>query len=78
MRDCLGRLTPEISMAQRAAGLSAPIQVADALSWNFPKLPEKLKVVVGNCNGHARRRFVDVVSNFPEECRYVLESFAEV
>jgi len=33
---------------------------------------------VGNCNAHARRRFVDVVSNFPEECRYVLESFAEV
>jgi len=65
-------------LAQRAAGLPAPIQVADALSWNFPKLPEKLKVMVGNCNAHARRRFVDVVSNFPEECRYVLESFAEV
>jgi len=65
-------------LAQRAAGLPAPIQVADALSRNFPKLPEKLKVIVGNCNAHARRRFVDVVSNFPEECRYVLESFAEV
>jgi transposase len=65
-------------LAHRAAGLAAPIQVADALSRNFPKLPEKLKVIVGNCNAHARRRFVDVVSNFPEECRYVLESFAEV
>lgn len=65
-------------LAQRAAGLPAPIQVADALSRNFPKLPEKLKVMVGNCNAHARRRFVDVVSSFPEECRYVLESFAEV
>ena len=52
--------------------------MADALSRNFPKLAEKLKVIVGNCNAHARRRFVDVVSNFPEECRYVLESFAEV
>lgn len=65
-------------LAHRAAGLAAPIQVADALSRNFPKLPENLKVIVGNCNAHARRRFVDVVSNFPEECRYVLESFAEV
>jgi transposase len=27
---------------------------------------------------HSRRRFVDVVSNFPEECRYLLESLAEV
>ena len=65
-------------LAHRAAGLPAPIQMADALSRNFPKLPEKLKVIVGNCNAHARRRFVDVVSNFPEACRYVLESFAEV
>jgi transposase len=65
-------------LAHRAAGLPPPIQMSDALSRNFPKLPEKLKVIVGNCNAHARRRFVDVVSNFPEECRYVLENLAEV
>jgi hypothetical protein len=65
-------------LAHRAAGLPPPIQMCDALSRNFPKLPEKLKVMVGNCNAHARRRFVDVVSNFPEECRFVLESLAEV
>ena len=65
-------------LTHRAAGLPAPIQMADALSRNFPKLPEKLKVIVGNCNAHAQRRFVEVVSNFPEECRYVLESFAAV
>ncbi len=65
-------------LAQRAEGQPPPIQMADALSRNFPNLSEKLKVIVGNCSAHARRRFVDVVSNFPEECRYVLESFAEV
>jgi transposase len=65
-------------LAHRAAGLPPPIQMSDALSRNFPKLPEKLKVIVGNCNAHARRRFVDAVSNFPEECRYVLENLAEV
>jgi transposase len=65
-------------LAHRAAGLPPPIQICDALSRNVPKLPEKLEVIVGNCNAHARRRFVDAVSNFPEECRYVLESFAEV
>ncbi|PYU64180.1 MAG: hypothetical protein DMG49_27140 [Acidobacteria bacterium] len=64
-------------LAQRAAG-PPPIQMADGLSRNFPKLPDKLKVIVGNCNAHSRRRFVEVASNFPEECRYVLESLAEV
>ena len=65
-------------LAHRAAGLPPPIQMADALSRNFVKLPEKLQVIVGNCNAHSRRRFVDVVSNFPEQCRYVLENLAEV
>jgi len=52
--------------------------MADGLSWNFAKLPKTLQVIIGNCNAHSRRRFVEVVSNFPEECRYVLESLAEV
>jgi hypothetical protein len=65
-------------LAHRATGLPAPLQVCDALSRNVPKLPEKLQIIVGNCNAHARRHFVDVVPNFPEECRYVLEKFAEV
>ena len=65
-------------LAHRATGLPAPLQVCDSLSRNVPKLPEKLQIIVGNCNAHARRHFVDVVPNFPEECRYVLERFAEV
>ena len=27
---------------------------------------------------HGRRKFVDVVDNFPEQCRFVLESFGAV
>jgi transposase len=65
-------------LAQRAAELPPPIQVCDALSRNVPKLPKKLQTILGNCNAHARRRFVQVTANFPEECRYVLESFAQV
>jgi hypothetical protein len=64
--------------AHRAAGLAPPIQMCDALSRNFPKLPKPLEIMVGNCNAHARRRFVDVVPNFPEECRYVLKSLGKV
>lgn len=65
-------------LAHRAGELPPPIQVCDALSRNIPKLPEKFQTILGNCNAHARRRFVEVTANFPEECRYVLESFAEV
>jgi hypothetical protein len=63
---------------ERAKGLAPPIQMSDALSRNVPKLEEKLGILWGNCNSHARRRFVQVTPNFPQECRFVLESFREV
>jgi transposase len=65
-------------LARRAAGLQAPIQMCDALSRNLPKLPRKLEIIVGYCLAHSRRRFVNVVPSFPEECRYVLEALGEV
>jgi len=65
-------------LTQRAAGLPPPIQMCDALSRNLPKLSKPLEILVGHCNAHARRRYVEVVPSFPQECRYVLESFAEV
>jgi transposase len=48
--------------------------MCDALSRNLPKLP----IILGYCNAHARGRFVQVAPNFPQECRFVLESFGEV
>jgi transposase len=63
---------------KRAQGLTPPIQMSDALSRNVPKLEEKLEILWGNCNAHARRRFVQVTPNFSEECRFVLESLREV
>jgi len=65
-------------LKQRAAGLDAPIQMCDALSRNLPKLPEKLEIIIGHCLAHARRYFVEVTPNFPQECRFVLESLGEV
>jgi transposase len=62
-------------LKQRAAGLEAPIQMCDALSRNLPK---KLAVIIAHCLAHARRYFVEVTPNFPEECRFVLESLGEV
>jgi transposase len=65
-------------LARRAQELDPPIQMCDALTRNLPKLPAKLEVIVSHCLAHARRRFVEVVANFPEECRQVLETLGKV
>jgi transposase len=62
-------------LSRRAAERGAPIQMSDALTRN---LPGELQTIVANCLAHARRRFVDVVDRFPEECRHVLETLAVV
>jgi hypothetical protein len=62
-------------LKQRASGLSPPIQMCDALSRNVPK---EFETLLANCLAHGRRNFVDLASSFPEECRYVIETLAEV
>jgi hypothetical protein len=65
-------------LVERAKGLATPLQMSDALSRNVPKLEEKLEILWGNCNAHARRHFVQVTPNFPQECRFVLEIWRKV
>lgn len=62
-------------LALRDKELAAPIQMCDGLSRNKPGEFER---ILSNCNAHARRKYVDVTVNFPEECRYVLETLGEV
>jgi transposase len=62
-------------LKQRARELPAPIQMCDALSRNTPKGVETL---LANCLAHGRRQVVEVADNFPEECRYVLETLGGV
>ncbi len=62
-------------LAQRAAELPPPIQMCDALAANTAG---ELGTIVANCLAHGRRQFVDVAHNFPDECRYVLETLREV
>jgi transposase len=64
-------------LRRRAAELDAPIQMCDALSRNTPRLAG-VQVLLANCLAHGRRQMVDVAANFPEECRYVLESLGAV
>jgi transposase len=47
----------------------------DALSRNTPK---GVKTLLANCLAHGRRQVVEVVENFPEESRYVLETLGGV
>jgi hypothetical protein len=62
-------------LQRRAAGLDQPMQMCDALSRNEPK---EFHTLLCHCLLHGRRQFVDVVENFPEECRKVIESLREV
>ena len=67
-----------VVLKQRASELERPIQMCDALSRNLPDLPKELQSLVAHCLAHARRQFVDVAMNFPEECLHVLLILKEV
>lgn len=62
-------------LGQRGKDISPPIQMCDALSRNSPK---NFLVLLANCLSHARRKFVEIVWNFPQPCRDVLEMLKEV
>ena len=60
---------------RRKEELARPIQMCDALSANTAG---DLDTIVAHCMVHARRKFVDVAEDFPEECRFLLERLKEV
>ena len=62
-------------LARRASDAGPPIQMCDASSRN---VPTEFETILANCLAHGRRRFVDIHANFPEACRFVLESLREV
>jgi transposase len=65
-------------LAHRVKDLNTPIQMCDALSRNAPKLTDGAEILLALCLAHGRRQFVDVAANFPEPCRYVLETLGGV
>jgi hypothetical protein len=62
-------------LAHRARALNPPIQMCDALSRNMS--PE-FEAIIANCLAHGRRKFFELLNNFPEQCRYVLETLRDV
>ena len=63
------------TLKRRAAGLEKPLHMCDALSRNVSK---EFETILCNCLCHGRRQVVDVVDNFPQECRKIIEILAEV
>jgi hypothetical protein len=62
-------------LTHRSNELGPPIQMSDALNQN---IPGKFETLTGYCLAHGRRRFVDILTSFPAECRHVLEVLADV
>ena len=62
-------------LAERAEELGPPIQMCDLLSRNTSG---DFDTVVAGCMSHSRRKYVDVVENFPDEVRHVLEELKKV
>lgn len=65
----------EAVLKRRAEELGPPIHMCDALAVNTAG---DFKTILANCLLHARRNFVDVIENFPQECRFVLEKLKDV
>jgi transposase len=63
-------------LRQREAGRAPPIQMCDAKSGNTPS---DAAVVISYCNTHARRKFVDIAEDFPDQCLHVItEVFGKI
>ena len=61
---------------ERSPDLAAMMQMSDALSRNFVDLEDD--DLVACCLVHGRRNFVNIIDDFPEECRQILESLGSV
>jgi len=62
-------------LKRRSQELSKPIQMCDALAANTKG---EFETILAHCLAHARRKFVDVVEEFPDECHHLLEGLSEV
>lgn len=62
-------------LKRRDPSLPPPIVMSDALSCNLPSVD--ITVVIALCNAHARRQFVDIENNYPDEVAFVLALYGQ-
>jgi hypothetical protein len=63
-------------LAKREPESPPPIQMCDGLSSNHA--PKEFVTILSNCVAHGRRKFVELVDSFPDECRHVIEKLCLV
>ena len=63
-------------LVNRAATSPIPTIMSDALSSN--KQTAVAEAIQTLCNSHARRKFVDVISHFPDEVEHILERYGKI
>ena len=62
-------------LKHRPEHLERPLHMSDGLSRNESK---EFQTILCNCLAHARRNFVDITENFPEECQYIIQSLGKI
>jgi len=62
-------------LSRRAKDLDPPIHMCDALSCNTKDIKGTF---LAHCLAHARRKFVEVEPNFPNEVKHLLEELGQV
>ena len=62
-------------LRKRAMDLGPPLQMCDALNQNYTK---EFATIIINCLSHGRRKFVELIESYPRECRFVIDTLAEV
>jgi hypothetical protein len=70
-----GELLDEILMG-RDASLPAPIIMSDALTSNLPSVTRNVSIAL--CNAHARRQFVDIVDQYPQDLNPLLDLYGKI
>ena len=60
----------------RETSLPPPIIMSDALSRNLPTVI--VNAIIALCNSHARRLFVDVEKNHPQEVKLILDLYGKI
>ena len=62
-------------LQQRERERGVPIQMCDASSNNEQ---DKFDVLLANCLTHGRRKFIELIEAFPQECIYIIEVLREI
>ena len=68
----------EAVLSHRSSDLAEPIHMCDALAANMVGDAGALNTILAHCLVHARRKFVEVETKFPDDVRHLLEALKVV